>query len=60
MIIYIYIYTHTHTHTHIYIHTHAHIYIYIYICTYILDDIKKFSILKNGIGIECQKSTKSS
>ena len=25
-----------------------------------LDDIKKFSILKNGIGIECQKSTKTS
>ena len=23
-----------------------------------LDDIKKFSILRNGIGIECQKSTK--
>ena len=27
---------------------------------YELDDIEKFSILENGIGIECQKSTKTS
>ena len=27
---------------------------------FIYNDIKKFSILKNGIGIECQKSTKTS
>ena len=25
---------------------------------YTLNDIKRFSIFKNGIGIECQKSTK--
>ena len=29
-------------------------------CYTLLDDIKLFSILKNGIGIECQKSTKAS
>ena len=33
--------------------------IYIYIYIYI-DDIKKFAILKNGIGIEGQKSTQAS
>ena len=27
---------------------------------YILDDIKKFAILKNGIGIEGQESTQTS
>ena len=30
------------------------------ICGLLLDDIKKFAILKNGIGIEGQKSTQTS